>query len=89
MDPNPDYDVSDEIEFFMRYLGWGLRGVTTATDIPPPAYPPVLRLAGYSALSSSATSVTDFFASPNSMRGALGVEQRVVDARRSRNSSTA
>ena len=27
MDPNPDYDVSDEIEWFMRYVPWGLRGV--------------------------------------------------------------
>ena len=28
MDPSPSYDGSDEIEFFMRYLTWGLRGVT-------------------------------------------------------------
>lgn len=27
MDPSPDYDASDEIEFFMKYLTWGLRGV--------------------------------------------------------------
>jgi hypothetical protein len=27
MDPSPDYDVSDEIEFFFGYLTWGLRGV--------------------------------------------------------------
>ena len=73
MDPNPDYDMSDEIEFFFRYLTWGLRGVQDGNGYPPPAYP--LRLApdraqasvGYSALSSSATSVTDFFASPNSI----------------------
>ena len=41
MDPTPDYDVSDEIEFFMRYLGWGLRGVTDGNGYPPQAYPPV------------------------------------------------
>jgi len=41
MDPNPDYDASDEIEFFMRYLGWGLRGVTDGNGYPPQAYPPV------------------------------------------------
>jgi hypothetical protein len=41
MDPNPSYDVSDEIEFFMRYLGWGLRGVTDGNGYPPQAYPPV------------------------------------------------
>jgi hypothetical protein len=38
MDPNPDYDASDEIEYFFQWLPWGLRGV-----YPPPAYPPVLR----------------------------------------------
>ena len=27
MDPSPDYDASDEIEFFFRYLTWGFRGV--------------------------------------------------------------
>jgi hypothetical protein len=36
MDPNPDYDASDEIEYFFQYIPWGLRGV-----YPPPAYPPV------------------------------------------------
>lgn len=37
MDPNPDYDISDEGEFFFSWLAWGgLRGV-----YPPPAYPPV------------------------------------------------
>lgn len=42
MDPSPDYDVSDEIEFFFRYLTWGLRGgVETGDGYPPPAYPPV------------------------------------------------
>jgi hypothetical protein len=41
MDPSPDYDVSDEIEFFFRYLTWGLRGVQDGNGYPPPAYPPV------------------------------------------------
>lgn len=41
MDPSPDYDVSDEIEFLFRYLTWGLRGVETGDGYPPPAYPPV------------------------------------------------
>jgi len=41
MDPNPDYDVSDEIEYFFRYLTWGLRGVQDGGGYPPPAYPPV------------------------------------------------
>jgi hypothetical protein len=36
MDPNPDYDVSDEIEYSMNWFAWILRGV-----YPPPAYPPV------------------------------------------------
>jgi hypothetical protein len=36
MDPNPDYDASDEIEYFVNWLPWALRGV-----YPPPAYPPV------------------------------------------------
>ena len=36
MDPNPDYDISDEGELFFSWLAWGLRGV-----YPPPAYPPV------------------------------------------------
>ena len=36
MDPNPDYDASDEIEYFFNWLPWALRGV-----YPPPAYPPV------------------------------------------------
>jgi hypothetical protein len=35
MDPEPDYDVSDEFEYFINALAWGLRGV-----YPPPAYPP-------------------------------------------------
>lgn len=68
MDPSPDYDVSDEIEFFFRYLTWGLRGVETGDGYPPPAYPPSEpALARYNALSSSETSVTDFFASPNNI----------------------
>ncbi len=37
MDPNPDYDASDEIEYGMNWFAWILRGV-----YPPPAYPPVL-----------------------------------------------
>ncbi|BBY23401.1 hypothetical protein MSTO_36060 [Mycobacterium stomatepiae] len=41
MDPSPDYDASDEIEFFMKYLTWGLRGVENGQGYPPPAYPPV------------------------------------------------
>ena len=36
MDPNPDYDASDEIEYFFSWLPWALRGA-----YPPPAYPPV------------------------------------------------
>lgn len=36
MDPNPDYDATDEIEYFFSWLPWALRGV-----YPPPAYPPV------------------------------------------------
>jgi hypothetical protein len=36
MDPNPDYDVSDDLEYGgMSWFGWILRGV-----YPPPAYPP-------------------------------------------------
>ncbi|MGH3577466.1 MAG: hypothetical protein ACRDU0_07915 [Mycobacterium sp.] len=40
-DPNPDYDGSDEIEFFMNYFTWGLRGVVDGNGYPPQAYPPV------------------------------------------------
>jgi len=36
MDPNPDYDASDEIEYGINWWAWILRGV-----YPPPAYPPV------------------------------------------------
>jgi len=36
MDPNPDYDVSDELEYGFNWFPWILRGV-----YPPPAYPPV------------------------------------------------
>jgi uncharacterized protein YkwD len=35
MDPTPDYDASDELEFGFRWLPWILRGA-----YPPPAYPP-------------------------------------------------
>ena len=40
-DPNPDYDISDEGEFFFKYLTWGLRGVVDGGGYPPPNYPPV------------------------------------------------
>jgi hypothetical protein len=35
IDPTPDYDASDELEFGINWLPWILRGV-----YPPPAYPP-------------------------------------------------
>ena len=35
LDPSPDYDASDEIEYGLDWLPWILRGV-----YPPPAYPP-------------------------------------------------
>jgi hypothetical protein len=35
LDPNPDYDGSDEIEYGIDWIPWILRGV-----YPPPAYPP-------------------------------------------------
>ena len=35
LDPSPDYDASDEIEYGLDWLPWVLRGV-----YPPPAYPP-------------------------------------------------
>ena len=35
MDPSPDYDGSDEIEYGIDWFPWILRGV-----YPPPAYPP-------------------------------------------------
>lgn len=34
MDPDPDYDFSDEVEYFFSWLPWALRGVHA------PAYPP-------------------------------------------------
>ena len=37
MDPNPDYDASDEIEYGIAWWAWILRNAT----YPPPAYPPV------------------------------------------------
>ncbi len=67
MDPSPDYDASDEIEFFFSYLPWGLRGVDRRQRLPAAGIPAGLACSPYSALSSSATSVTDFFASPNSI----------------------
>jgi hypothetical protein len=41
MDPDPSYDVSDELEFFFKYMPWGFRGVVDGAGYPPPAYPPV------------------------------------------------
>lgn len=35
IDPNPDYDGSDELEYGINWFPWILRGV-----FPPPAYPP-------------------------------------------------
>lgn len=35
IDPSPDYDASDELEFGINWFPWVLRGV-----YPPPAYPP-------------------------------------------------
>ena len=35
IDPSPEYDASDEIEYGVDWLPWILRGV-----YPPPAYPP-------------------------------------------------
>ena len=35
IDPSPDYDASDEVEFGINWLPWILRGV-----YPPPAMPP-------------------------------------------------
>lgn len=35
IDPNPDYDGSDELEYGVNWFAWILRGV-----YPPPAYPP-------------------------------------------------
>lgn len=68
MDPSPDYDVSDEIEFFFRYQPGVYAGSKPATDTRRrrirPSEP---ALARYNALSSSETSVTDFFASPNNI----------------------
>jgi len=35
LDPSPDYDASDEVEYALDWLPWILRGA-----YPPPAYPP-------------------------------------------------
>lgn len=35
LDPNPDYDASDELEYGLDWFAWILRG-----QYPPPAYPP-------------------------------------------------
>jgi hypothetical protein len=32
----PDYDASDEIEYFFDWFAWTLRG-----NYPPPGYPPI------------------------------------------------
>jgi hypothetical protein len=37
MNPNPDYDASDELEYGIAAYAWLLRGV-----YPPPAYAPDL-----------------------------------------------
>lgn len=34
MDPTPDYDASDEVEYAVNWFAWILRGV-----YPRPAYP--------------------------------------------------
>jgi len=36
MDPTPDYDLSDELEYGTAAFAWLLRGV-----YPPPGYPPI------------------------------------------------
>jgi hypothetical protein len=41
MNPNPDYDASDELEYGIASYAWLLRGV-----YPPPSYAPDLRNAG-------------------------------------------
>jgi hypothetical protein len=42
MDPNPDYDASDELEYFFGWFAWGLRGISgPGGGYPPAAYPPV------------------------------------------------
>lgn len=40
-DPNPDYEITDEAEFFFKYLTWGLRGVDGGGGYPPQNYPPI------------------------------------------------
>jgi hypothetical protein len=35
MDPSPDYDASDEVEYGLAAFAWLLRGV-----YPPPSYTP-------------------------------------------------
>jgi len=41
MNPNPDYDASDELEYGIGAFAWLLRGV-----YPPPSYAPDLGNAG-------------------------------------------
>jgi len=35
MDPSPDYDATDEVEYAVKWFAWILRG-----HYPPPGYPP-------------------------------------------------
>ena len=35
MDPNPDYDASDEIEYGFNWWAWILRGVLSTTGLSP------------------------------------------------------
>jgi hypothetical protein len=37
MNPNPDYDASDEVEYGLAAFAWLLRG-----NYPPPSYAPDL-----------------------------------------------
>ena len=64
-DPDPSYDFSDELEFFFKYSAVGPARRHRRPGLPAAGLS--ARLTTYSAFSSSATAVTDFFASPNSM----------------------
>jgi len=37
MDPNPDYDASDEVEYFFNWLPWALRGTYPRRPILRPS----------------------------------------------------
>ena len=39
--PIPATTFPTKLEFYFKYLPWGLRGVTDGQGYPPPAYPPV------------------------------------------------